>query len=114
MTFVNGTTFMANEWCYSNCSILIPRLIYSGGDLAAGIILMSLFTAGVSVVIHTLLFYWIYQKKLKPRLLAGARSSLKKDDAHPTVAKGTAANVLTDSIPVINRNQAYGKVEYEK
>ena len=104
---------MANECCYSNCSILVPRLIYSGGDLAAGIILTAFFTAGVSVVVHILLFYWIYQKKLKPRLLAEANSSPKEDEAHPAVIEGTA-NVLTDSIPVINRNQAYGQVKYEK
>lgn len=103
---------MANECCYSNCSILVPRLIYSGGDLAAGIILTAIFTAGVSVVVHILLFYWIYQKKLKPRLLAEANGSPKEDDACPAVIEGTA-NVLTDSVPVINRNQAYGQLQFK-
>lgn len=105
---------MANECCYSNCSILVPRLIYSGGDLVVGIILTAFFTVGISVAVLILLFYWIYQKKLKPRLLAEASGSPKEDDdARPGVTQGTA-NVLTDSIPVINRNQAYGQVKYEK
>lgn len=102
---------MAYECCHStsNCSIIIPRLIYSGGDLAAGIIVTALLVAGISVAVHIAVFYLIYQKKLKPRMMLEAtRQSSKDDDA------GVTKTIPTGPLPVLTRNEAYGKVAYEK
>ena len=59
----------SEQCCYSSCSIMIPRLIYSGGDLAAAITVTALLVAGISVAIHIAVFYWIYKKKFQPRMI---------------------------------------------
>ena len=65
----------SDQCCYSNCSIMIPRMIYSGGDLAAAIILTAILVAGISVAIHIAVFYWIYKKKFQPRMMTENRQT---------------------------------------
>ena len=71
-TAMNLTELLAmsgDQCCCSNYSILVPQLIYSGGDLAAAIIVTALLVAGISVAIHIAVFYWIYKMKLQPRMM---------------------------------------------
>ena len=111
--------------------IVIPRLIYSGGDLAAAIILTALLVAGISVAIHTAVFYWIYKKKFQPRMIkisetsrqpkssrSATRESGGADIAHMTyefVNDESSAAVRSAPIPApipapkVKQNLAYGK-----
>ena len=98
---------MEENYCYSNCSVLIPRQViwYSGGDLAVGIILTALLVTGISVIVHVAVFYWVYKKILKPRVLAenSVGNDVKKcgnDPAYEDV-------IYPQDVPVINRNEAY-------
>ena len=120
---------MANECCYSNCSIIIPRLIYSGGDLAAAIILTALLVTGISVAIHIAVFYWIYKKKLQPQMMKTPGSSRQPKSSRSATGEGGGANVehmvyefmkdesstTAKSAPIpapkIKQNLAYGKVK---
>lgn len=133
--------FSAMTECYSagNCSILIPRLIYSGGDLATAIILTAFLVAGISVAIHIAVFYWIYKKKLQPRMMKTAgESAVPRQPKRPRSATGenitevgqlqmtyefmgnessaTTGAVASKSAkplpaPKIKQNLAYGKVK---
>ena len=78
--------------------------MYSGGDLAAGIILTALLVAGISVVVHITVFYWIYKKILKPRALAEVGKSTTKAVDDPPYEDICASTVV---LPVVNRNEAY-------
>lgn len=69
MNFTELLAMSGDQCCCSNYSILIPQLIYSGGDLAAAIIVTALLVAGISVAIHIAVFYWIYKMKLQPRMM---------------------------------------------
>ena len=131
--------FSAMTECYSagNCSILIPRLIYSGGDLATAIILTAFLVAGISVAIHIAVFYWIYKKKLQPRMMKTAgESAVPRQPKRPRSATGeniaevgqmtyefmsdessattqAAASKSAKPLPApkIKQNLAYGKVK---
>ena len=99
---------MTEDFCYSNCSVLIPRriILYSGGDLAAGIILTALLVAGISVVVHVAAFYLIYKKILKPRALTEAGKSTTKAGNDPHYEDVCVSTVIED-VPMMNQNQAY-------
>ena len=93
---------MEENCCYSNCSVLIPRQLiwYSGGDLAVDIILTALLVTSISVIVHVVVFYWIYKKILKPRVLAenSVGKGIKKAGNDPAYE-----NVMqSQDIPVMN------------
>ena len=127
---------MAECCSLSNCSIVIPRLIYSSGDLATAIILTAFLVAGISVAIHIAVFYWIYKKKLQPRMMkAAGESAVPRQQKRPKSATGqniaevvqmtyefcdenststqAAASKSAKPLPApkIKQNLAYGKVK---
>ena len=118
---------MTGECFYSNCSVIIPRLLYSGGDLAAAIILTALVVTGISVAIHLSVFYWIYKYKLKPRM-KGEVQEAKKLSSSAVITEDDGEGVQVERkvqrdtiklsseqrivLPVVNRNLAYGRVDY--
>jgi hypothetical protein len=134
---------MTDQCCYGsgNCSILIlPRLIYSGGDLAAAIILTAFLVAGISVAIYIAIFYWIYKKKLQPRMVKTAGESAPRqlqpkrsrsaratgegiaevgqmtyefmpESDESTVTTGASKSSKPLPAPKLKQNLAYGKVD---
>lgn len=116
-----------NECCYSNCSVIIPRLIYSAGDLAAAVVLTAFIVAGISVAVHLSLFYLIYKKKFLPKLQTeGQRSSPPATaESAPVIGDGSETRRRDDAkgnemgavaLPMVrvNQNLAYGKINYKK
>ena len=110
---------------------MIPRLIYSSGDLAAAIILTAILVAGISVAIHIAVFYWIYKKKFQPRMIKTDESSRQPkssrsardgescaDLAQMTYefmsdenSAATATSARPIPAPKLKQNLAYGKVK---
>ena len=116
---------MANECYYSNCSVILPRMLYTGGDLATAIILTALLVAGISVAIHIAVFYWIYKKKRLPRKTLSSRrvpaessrnvlGERSGDDLGQMTYECVDDENSEDTsarAPKIKKNEAYGKVK---
>lgn len=82
------------DCCYSgNCSILIPRMIYTSGDLAAAIVVTAFLVGGISVAIHVSAFYWIYKKKLQPQMVKTDKSARQRRNSMTATGEGIAADV---------------------
>lgn len=68
---------MSDQCSYTNCSVIIPRMIYTGGDLAAAIILTALFVAGITAALHIGAFYMVYKKRFLPKMTKTSTESRK-------------------------------------
>ena len=90
-----------------------PFYCYSGGGLAAGMIVTALLVGGISVAIHIAVYHWIYKPKMKPQ--SGVSVDGKTQDITKDGDSATYETVDEEAggVPEMKQNKAYGRVSPE-